>query len=216
VTAHDTPYCGKGVASGMGANMISESEIENDPLHAAIHEGSHAVIARVLTLDCGSATIERDHNSAGHAITNDPWACIYAWERRGKVRDDDAVWHARIITFMAGAEGEIELLGSTQGGDSDDRYQIELMADELEGERWSRIEPRLRAMTRMLVRRHRVLIERVAAALLQRKTLSREELDVLIGRSVNDVKVNAPFLLAMAQLFESEREAQARQESDVT
>ena len=54
-------------------------------------------------------------------------------------------------------------------------------------------------MTRMLVRRHRARIERVAAALLERKTLSREELDRLVGRSVDDVKVNAPFLLLMHQ-----------------
>ena len=75
---------------------------------------------------------------------------------------------------------------------------VELMALELGGS-WSRIEPRLRAMTRMLVRRHRALIERVAAALLERRTLSREELDHLVGRSVDDVKVNAPFLLLMHQ-----------------
>ena len=48
-------------------------------------------------------------------------------------------------------------------------------------------------MTRMLV--HRPLIERVAAALLEKKTLGRQELDDLIGRSVDDVKVNAPLLL---------------------
>jgi hypothetical protein len=73
------------------------------------------------------------------------------------------------------------------------------MAEQLESadESWHRIEARLRAMTRMLVRRHRALIERVATALIDRKTLSREELDALVGRGVDDVKVNAPFLLAM-------------------
>jgi hypothetical protein len=57
---------------------------------------------------------------------------------------------------------------------------------------WDRVEPRLRAMTRMLVRRHRVLIERVAKALLVRETLSGKQLDEMVGRSVDDVKVNAP------------------------
>ena len=42
-----------------------------------------------------------------------------------------------------------------------------------------------------------MLIERVAVGLLDRKTLSREELDDLVGWSVDDVKVNAPFLLMM-------------------
>jgi hypothetical protein len=35
-------------------------------------------------------------------------ACIHAWEVRGKVRDyADAVWHARIMIYMAGTEAEI-------------------------------------------------------------------------------------------------------------
>ena len=175
-------------------------EIENDPHHTAIHEAGHAVIARVLALTCGGATIVPDYDdgAAGHSITEDPWHCLYEWEKRGKVRNDDAVWHARIIGYMAGAEAEVALLGSTQGGDADDRYQIELMAEELVGAgTWNRIEPRLRRMTQMLVRRHRLLIERVAAALLEKRTLSREELDGLTGRSVDDVEVNAPFLAMM-------------------
>jgi ATP-dependent Zn protease len=173
----------------------------------AYHEAGHAVLGRVLTLDCGSATIEPDHESAGHAITNDPWACLYAWEQRGKVRDEaDAVWHAGIITLMAGAEAVAVLLGVVSRGDGEDRYQIASMAKELEtpDESWDRIERRLRAMTRMLVRRHRARIERVAQTLIERKTLSREELDNLVGRSVDDVKVNAPFLLAMAKMRDSE------------
>jgi hypothetical protein len=56
-------------------------------------------------------------------------------------------------------------------------------------------------MTRMLVRRHRVLIARVADALIDRTTLSAEELDKLVGRSVDDVKVNAPFLLEFLRPF---------------
>ena len=133
----------------------------------AYHEAGHAVLGRVLTLVCDSATIKPDHDSAGHSLTHDPWDCIYEWEKRGKVREPDAVWHARIIGFMAGAEAEAELLGTVPRGDGDDRYQIELMAEELEtpAKRWdTKIEPRLRAMTRMLVHRHRVLIERVAQA----------------------------------------------------
>jgi hypothetical protein len=55
-------------------------------------------------------------------------------------------------------------------------------------------------MTRMLVRRHRILIKRVAKALLAKNSLSARELDRLIGRSVDDVTVNAPFLLLLAKL----------------
>jgi hypothetical protein len=171
----------------------------NRLVHTAYHEAGHVVMPRVLTLDCGGASIKPDHDSAGHAITNDPWACLSAWERCGKVRDNpDAVWHARIIAYMAGTEAEIVLLDSTIGGDGYDRYQIELMAEELDNCRdWPKLEQRLRAMTRMLVRRHGILVERVADALLRKTTLSGKQLDKLVGRSVNDVKVNAPWLREM-------------------
>jgi hypothetical protein len=170
--------------------------------HTAYHEASHAVIGRVLTLYCEGATIKPDYvaREAGHAICHDPSACLHQWEIRGKVRDSfDAVWHARIIAYMAGVEGEMALLGSTNGGDGDDRYQVEMMAESAKLSHWNKLEPRLRAMTRMLVRRHRALIERAANALLRKTTLSRVQLDKLIGRSVDDVKVNAPWLLAVHQ-----------------
>ena len=124
---------------------------------------------------------------------------IFEWERRGKVRDSvTAVWHARIMTFMAGAEAKIELLGRSNGGDGHDRLESDRMMAETSPPDWDKREARLRAMTRMLVRRHRARIERVAEALLARTILSAGELDRLIGRSVADVKVNASFLLAMA------------------
>ena len=211
--------------------------------HTAHHEAGHAVIARVLTLAAGPATIKPNYRegSAGHAIVHEPYACLHEWEKRGKVREQDAVWHARIMALMAGAEAEAELLGSASDGDGGDRDEIEKMAGELchasiatslppeearkmleelrvffassapkppltRSEKfgphasfapWSRLEPRLRAMTRLLIRRHRSRIERVAKALLAKTTLSARQLDKLIGMSVDDVQVNAPFLLEM-------------------
>jgi ATP-dependent Zn protease len=164
----------------------------NDPRHTATHEAGHAVIARVLTLLCEGASIVPDHEAghAGHSISGDPWECETEWLRRGKVRHDNAVWHARIISCMAGAEAEAVLLGSTEGGDGDDRYQIELIAKELldcDAAQWVRHEARLRAMTRMLIRRHRDRIERVADALLADGELSAEQIDLLAGRSINDL-----------------------------
>jgi ATP-dependent Zn protease len=107
----------------------------NDPRHTAIHEAGHAVAGRVLTLFCGGTTIVPDHKegAAGHTIIADPEECVQAWRKRGKVRDkDNAVFHARIMAYMAGVEAEVILLGSTKGGDADDRRQIELMAEELD------------------------------------------------------------------------------------
>lgn len=60
----------------------------------AYHEAGHAVIGRVLMLACGSATIDPDYEEgeAGHTITADPYACLYEWQKRGKVRGfQDAV-----------------------------------------------------------------------------------------------------------------------------
>lgn len=169
----------------------------------AYHEAGHAVVGRVLTLVCGPATIKPDHNSAAHSICADPYACEYEWERQGRVRGDRAVWHARIITFMAGAEAEAVLLGRTPQGDGHDQREIWLMLEAAYNfdadEDWERVEARLRALTRVLVRRHRARIERVAEALLTKSRLSAKQLDRLVGRSVADVRVNAPFLLMMAQ-----------------
>jgi hypothetical protein len=99
----------------------------------AIHEAGHAVIARVLTLAAGQATIVADYDdmSAGHHITYDPYDCLHEWEIRGKVPrgEYEAVWRARIITWMAGAEAEREIVGVEPRGDDDDRYQIALMMD---------------------------------------------------------------------------------------
>ena len=179
----------------------------------AIHEAAHAVIARVLTLAAGHVTIKPNYRdrSLGCSITYGPYACLSAWEKRGKVRNsDEAVYLARIISTMAGAEAEVELLGSQVSWDGPDRKQIELMAEELwfKNRSWAQLEPRLRKMTRMLVRRHRAHIECVAEALLAKTELSARQVDNLAGRSVNDVKANAPFLLAMQRAGNSARAQQ--------
>ena len=107
---------------------------------------------------------------------------------RWKLRTGDAVYRARIIAYMAGAEAETESLGAAEGGDDDDRFQIDLMAEQLD-----RCDlDRLRAMTRMLVRRHRHGFERVAAALLKKQKLSGRQIDKLAGRSIADVPDRLP------------------------
>jgi ATP-dependent Zn protease len=163
----------------------------------AFHEAGHAVIARVLTLASARVSIRPDNCRLGYSITFDRYECLIEWAERGYVRHYlDAVWHAHIITTMAGAEAE-ELLGQSALGDGEDRHQIELMAKKLTTGDWGRLEPRLRAMTRMLVRRHRARIERLAKVLLAKTTLSAKQVDKLVGKSVDDVKMNVPFLLEM-------------------
>jgi hypothetical protein len=77
---------------------------------------------------------------------------------------------------MEGAEAEIELLGNCEGCDGGDRIEILNVQGQF---RFSGYEARLRKMTRMLVRRHRVPIERVPDALLAETTLSGPNLDKL-------------------------------------
>jgi ATP-dependent Zn protease len=62
-------------------------------LRTAYHESGHAVVGRVLTLACGQATIMPDDDSGGHSICADPLTCEYEWERRGKVRADNAAYY---------------------------------------------------------------------------------------------------------------------------
>jgi ATP-dependent Zn protease len=168
---------------------------KNKPRWTAYHEAWHAVVGRVLTLVCEGASIKEDL-FAGYSGIADPSECEDEWRKRGKRRHSlgNPVLHARIITFMAGAEAEVFLLGSTQGGDGNDRSQIKLMAEELSRDplHWDKREARLRAMTRMLVRRHKDRIERVANALLTKETISAKQIDKLVGRSVDDVRANAP------------------------
>jgi len=156
----------------------------------AIHEAGHAVIGTVLGMLCGSTSIEPDDDSGGHGIIHDPDDIDDAWRRQGRYRKLSTVFVGRIMSFMAGAEAEVEICGACQGGDGDDRHQIArmMMSRWLHIPRYEedgdgsveRFEAKLRARTRGLVRRHRDKIERVAAALLAQRTLTAEEVETVM------------------------------------
>jgi ATP-dependent Zn protease len=162
-----------------------------DRRHTAIHEAGHAVIARVLDLACGGATIVPDATSAGHAITADPITIVSSWIDRGIWRGDmeGAAMRGRCISCMAGAEAEEVCLGVCHGGDGNDRYQIDLMLDSFlpADADVPRYAKRLRSMTRWLVRRHRPAIERVANLLLERGQLEPAEINHAIRELADDV-----------------------------
>jgi hypothetical protein len=158
----------------------------SDLWRSAIHEAGHAVIGRRLGLTCNMATIvsSADEGYAGYATCADPLLIAGHWENRERYREISLVFRGRILMMMAGAESEHVILGGCDGCDDTDREQIDLMASDdhciFDAEQWARREPRMRAMARMLVRRHRGSIERVAGALFDRKTLSGDEIDALI------------------------------------
>jgi hypothetical protein len=84
------------------------------------------------------------------------------------------VYRARIMTTLAGMEAEEACCGERLGVAEQDRRDALFMADDC-GD-IERLE-RLRRATRRLVIRHRDKIERVARALLRRKTLQPREVD---------------------------------------
>lgn len=149
----------------------------NDRWHTAVHEAGHAVIGRVLNMTCGHVTIVADEDSAGHSITDDPWAIMYAWERRGRFREASTIFRSRILTTMAGGEAEVVIIGDCEGGDVDDRYQVALMLESEAGrvgDDLVQLEDRLRRTARMLVRRHASKIRALADALMERDTINSD------------------------------------------
>jgi ATP-dependent Zn protease len=162
--------------------MISDSQ------HTAFHEAGHAVIGRVLSrMPCGLVTIKPiEQELAGKAISAGPDELITHWWDVGKLhREMRSAMCDRIMTYMAGAEAEIVILGRCNGGDSYDRRQIGLLARDSSDftllEFFDRYEPRMRRQTRRLVRHHRDKIERVAKALLERETLQPDEVKALMA-----------------------------------
>jgi ATP-dependent Zn protease len=152
----------------------------------AIHEAGHAVIGRVLKQICGRATIKPDwdEGTAGHHIVADPYVTLEHWWKIERYRGHDeygSIMLGRIVTFMAGREAEEEILNSHGCGDSDDQRQNNLMLDstmphDMDMDTFRRHYTRLRRHTRGLVKRHRKTIERVAVLLLERETLTRQEI----------------------------------------
>jgi ATP-dependent Zn protease len=151
----------------------------------AVHEAGHAVIGRVLGMVCGEATIVPDNaDEMGHAHPENP---LHRWKRgdgsRKQLADDFC------ISLYAGAEAEKLILGGEDVGDGVDNERAThcLCALGIPGaafvgdDAWERYEDRLHQKAATLVRAHRSKIEIVAGALLQRGTLSSEEIDALVG-----------------------------------
>jgi hypothetical protein len=130
---------------------------------------------------CGYATVVPDANSSGHGIYGDPYDAWEAWRTRERYRRLSTVMVGRALTFMAGIAAETAILGKCEGGGDDDRYQIACMLDEVYGEDRLHHEARLWVRAHGLVRRHRQKIERVATALMARRTLTAEDIDAIMG-----------------------------------
>lgn len=156
----------------------------NDRRYIAIHEAGHAVVGRAVTLPCGEATIVPSDplGSSGNAIVATADMAWREWELREKFRDYASACRARILAAMAGHEAEAVILCSAECCDEVDRAisAAEMTDLGIPDGREAAVEARLRQATRQLVRRHRADIERVAAALLERETLTGPEIDAML------------------------------------
>lgn len=155
---------------------LKEHRVEQDIRPTAIHEAGHFVIGWALGLYPSGVTIQPD--GSGDIDAMDPLTLMARWYDEGKShRELAAAYHGHIIMMMAGREAEEELLGACPGGDGDDRYRIACALQELYPEaEVLRYERRLRRLARRLVRRHRSKIERIAALLIERGTLSVDQM----------------------------------------
>lgn len=145
----------------------------SDRWHTAVHEAGHAVVGRVLDMPCGGVTIEPGYVEA---IIEDPYQVDSHWESGGKFRDMRSAWRARGIAELAGREAEEHVIGRCLGGDDHDTHQIARCIDEIGADETKQ----LRRAARNLVRRHRTSIDAVALALMDRTTLTGEEVDRLV------------------------------------
>jgi hypothetical protein len=140
--------------------------------HCPIHEAAHAIVARVLNVPAGKVSIiPHVDGSVGRFEFAMPPYCRAVWKKKGRVRPHYYAVDAVVMALMAGTIAEIIILGSSCNGSGGDRQMIERLIPNDPGDV---LKLRLAAMTRMLVRRHRARIERLAALLRARRSLEVE------------------------------------------
>lgn len=141
---------------------------------AAVHEGGHAVIGRVLGLPCGGASIEGDHP---HASIGHGWMLT---RERSHARE---LVEAYIMASMAGAEAEHILLNYWHEGHTDemDQQHIRRLAKTIRWPGgWRAARKRLQQRTHELIKQHRDPIRRVALALLKHHRLDGPTIDGIV------------------------------------
>jgi cell division protease FtsH len=155
--------------------------------HTAYHEAGHAVIGLVLGYDVRKATIRPRYSYLGSAwISN---------ERNGSTE------------IQAGSDSEVDLVGRICVGLAGlfaeqlvSRAPLDELIDDSAWTDWQRAQKNARRInrrkaemlidvlmeeTKALVQQHRQAIIRVAEALLERWTLTGEEIKQLVNRSVS-------------------------------
>ncbi|MDG4898301.1 hypothetical protein P9272_32730 [Mesorhizobium sp. WSM4976] len=129
-------------------------------------------------------TIEPDGDDhLGYSVMDDP---RFSWQRGDGPKRP--IVEAFCMALFAGAEAEKFFLGSVDIGDGVDCDRATNClawlglpgASYVGDEVFDRNEARLRAKARVAVIQHRAAIQRVAAALVEHRTLSGDQVDALI------------------------------------
>jgi ATP-dependent Zn protease len=147
--------------------MLSLSE------RCATHEAAPAVIGRVLKLRCGGATIIPDGNGYdGHAVVATALDINNDLIKRGEYRDFRSSVLDKICVCLAGPEAERVKFGDADA--SGDVRQIKQLQSRyyISDADVERVRPQVHA----LLLRHWDKVEAVATALLERGTLSGEDI----------------------------------------
>ena len=158
---------------------------ETDLWRAAVHEAGHAVIGRALNMPYGRATIIPDRQVPSIRLDD----LMVTWRHGDKLRRP--LIHSYIVASMAGREAEIVLLGEAADKIDDDldsahrRSMVQLVPGcRFVGDAaFCRYERKLRRRARQLCQRHRIQINCVAKVLIERRTLSRKEIDQVLAGS---------------------------------
>lgn len=158
-------------------------EISSEVNYIAVHEAGHVVLGKILGIPVESATIEPTNQYVGMIVVPGRDELWDFWQRNGKDhRSLKSAGIALILTAFGGLHATEELLGcyDSSDEDADAAFATQLVWATFSDDEAERYIPRMRRQTRRLIRKHSNKIERVAATLVERRSLSTDELDELI------------------------------------
>jgi hypothetical protein len=190
--------------------MSSENEaVIARALRVARHEASHVVVGRALGAAFGGVTIEENLDLGYSGLAWGPdFEARFSGEASGAVieqivdlmpgdgeaRDDTAEIYehvfARTVELCAGSEGEVLKYGDAWPA-SDDRKQERQFASLIYSSEEAQdiFIQACAAEARAILRRHADVVDALAAALVEHRTLDGAQIDDVISRAVADRQI---------------------------
>jgi hypothetical protein len=179
------------IAERRGWANQQKSRVPEHPLHVAIHEAGHAIVARLCRIPCLLCTVKLEGKSHGEGTRNG-----YCWVRprmprlrrmgdgshRPRFATPDAGVHARCLVWLGGDAAQLALLGFMYGwGGRRDEAAVVRLLEGYPAHRQRRLHRRLYRLCIAMCRRHAGLILTLAFALLRFETVPGKLIDDLVG-----------------------------------